>query len=182
MLDEAWEAVPVVSVPARRRKTSLVQTMVTVLLVLMALGALVGAAYWVYADFLHQQTDRGKCFVFAPSDCTSLSRDYVEDVIGQPLPAAAEIVDSGSSLTLKSGKDWALMRSSSAADFAGFTGGAADRARDPSVPRSVLSEMGFDEVTQYKFRDDGSDGYTLFYTGLDAQGEVVAYVSKFHDL
>ncbi|NLA43630.1 hypothetical protein GX865_05830 [Candidatus Saccharibacteria bacterium] len=156
---------------------------ITLVAVLLAVGTSIGAGYWAYVNLLYPQTGRGNCFVLAPKNCISLSRDYVErELIGSPLPEVVTIETSGSRATLKSREEWALLRSVNISDFDRLPGSVAESGATPSVPPTELLDKGFTEVTRKLLLSDDSGNYTLSYTGIDKRGQTLAYVLRFHDL
>ncbi|NLA65192.1 MAG: hypothetical protein GX862_04575 [Leucobacter sp.] len=182
MQNEMVELFEAEEVPSHGRRRSLTQVLVTTLLILLALGALLGASLWFYSNVIYQQTDRGQCLVLKPNDCRALSSDRIEEVIGQPLPITAEVVESGSSFTLKYGTEWVLLRADAPSDLNGLAKDAIEGQAIPSIPQSELDEKGFVEITRHLMRDAGSGNYTLLYFGTDARGNELVYLSKQHNL
>jgi len=52
---------------------------------------------------------KGRCFILEPRWCTSLDVSYVERLAGVRFPPGAEVTDSGSRISLKSGREWATV-------------------------------------------------------------------------
>ncbi|NLB46184.1 MAG: hypothetical protein GX814_00235 [Microbacteriaceae bacterium] len=179
MPGETASILEAVDIPSQRPRTAVTRVLVAGALVLLAVAALIAAGRWFYSNMLYQQMDRGHCLIISSGNCLSLSPERIEEVIGQPLPATVEVVESGSRFALKSGTEWVLLRSGVPGDLDGVAGDAVESGTYPTVPKSELSMV---EVTGRFMQTPSSGGYTLFTYGTDAEGQALVYVTKEHDL
>ena len=81
---------------ALRRRQVLRTLFVAALLVGIVLTGRFAVALF-HDSFILPQTDRGRCYLFVPYECTSLTLTTIEDAARVSLPSDTEIVDSSSS-------------------------------------------------------------------------------------
>lgn len=62
------------------------------------------------ADVLGPSSPKGHCFILDRNWCTSLDLHYIKSLAGVELPEDADVIDSGSWRSLKSGREWATVR------------------------------------------------------------------------
>lgn len=141
-MNDLPEAVSIPVASNRRSKLGVVA-----LLLVLGARTLALSALFVTEAFIYPRTDAGRCLVFDKHDCIEVSRDAIEEVAGIALPEGAEIVDSGSGRSLKSGITRALVRLGAETDVE--LGDAFEPCTPPShcVPSHVteyLSQRGLE--------------------------------------
>jgi hypothetical protein len=78
---------------------------------LLLAAILVLAATWTLVQsLLYPTTERGRCLVLQPYECIEVAATQIEESAHLQLPSGADIAESSSSRTLKSGATRALVR------------------------------------------------------------------------
>lgn len=153
------------------------QVLLTIGLFIGSVATLLGLIVLAWNTVIFTQAEQGSCLFFDSSQCRSLTVETIETSIPVSLPDDSEVLSSGSSGSLKSTSQWALVRidGDEQPSFQGFQ----------EIAASELESHRFDdelEVIDQAWKWALAGSYAEIVFGENEHGDTVVSLYRFNNL